>query len=105
MKKNPIKSSEKLVLRAVLDYLTYRQYFFWRNNTGAFKTERGGFYKFGDAGSPDVCLIKSGKFIGLEVKDKAKQSEAQKDWQARCEEAGGQYYIVRSIDDLVKLKL
>lgn len=99
------KSNEKLVLNAIVDYLTLRRVFFWRNNTGAFKTEHGGFYRFGMPGSPDICVIKNGHFIGLEVKDKGKLSGTQIDWGNKCIEAGGAYWVVRCIEDVQDLGL
>jgi hypothetical protein len=42
--------------------------FLWRNNSGAFKTERGGFYRVGTPGAPDIIGWVDGKFVGLEVK-------------------------------------
>jgi hypothetical protein len=44
------------------------QRFFWRNNSGAFRTEWGGFYRVGTPGAPDIIGCVEGKFIGLEVK-------------------------------------
>ena len=42
--------------------------FFWRNNSGAFKTERGGFYRIGTPGAPDIIGCFHGKFVALELK-------------------------------------
>lgn len=98
--------AEKDIQRTILDYLAIRKYFFWRNNSGALKTEKGGFIRFGALGSPDICLVKDGFFIGLEVKQKGtKQSPAQKDWEKKCKEAGGEYWVVRSLEDVRELGL
>jgi len=35
--------NEAAIQAAILDYLRLKGRFFWRNNSGAFKTERGGF--------------------------------------------------------------
>lgn len=97
---------EKQIQNAVEQYLTIKKYFFWKNNTGAMKTEYGGFIRFGAIGSPDICLVKDGFFIGLEIKaPKGRQSEGQILFQKRLKEAGGEYYIIRSIDDLKNIGL
>lgn len=52
-------------------------------------------------GSPDIVCCIEGTFVGLEVKGaKGKLSQAQCDFKARLEEAGGRYHVVRSIDDV-----
>ena len=53
---------------AILEYLRLKERFFWRNNSGAFKTERGGFYRIGTPGAPDIIGCFHGKFVALEVK-------------------------------------
>lgn len=58
------------------------------------------------AGVPDIILIDKGIFVGLEVKTATgKQSAAQKSFDKRCEEAGGNYFIVRSIKDCEEIGL
>lgn len=96
-------SDEKTIQDAVIQYLSLKKYFFWRNNTGALRTEHGGFIRFGAVGSPDICLVKDGKFIGLEIKDKAPQSDGQKIFEQRLREAGGDYYIIRSVDQVMAI--
>ncbi len=97
---------EKQIQNAVEHYLTLKRHFFWKNNTGAMKTQSGGFIRFGAVGSPDICLVKDGFFIGLEIKQaKGKQSEGQKEFEIKLKEAGGEYYIIRSLDDLKEVGL
>ena len=70
------------------------------------RTENGGWMRFGQKGSPDICVVKDGFFIGLEVKQKGgRQSPEQKDWEKRVKEAGGEYYVVSSIDDVINIGL
>ena len=96
-----IKVKEGDVLRAVLDYLGYAKIFHHRNNSGAYKTERGGLVRFGARGSPDVIVVYRGQYIGIECKSsEGKQSESQREFQQRLEDAGGVYLLVRSVDDL-----
>jgi hypothetical protein len=89
------------LVRALCDYLALRGYFYWRNNTGAFKAAHGGFYRFGTPGSPDIMLIKGGKFIGIEAKaGSGRLSPAQIEFQRLCEANGGEYIVAHSIEEL-----
>lgn len=91
---------------AILDYLRLKGHFFWRNNSGAFKTERGGFYRVGTPGAPDIIGCVDGKFVGLEVKTpKGKLSEDQQEFARGLRTAGGAYHLVRSIDDVIAIGL
>lgn len=95
---------EKTIQNAVEQYLSLKKIFYWKNNSGALPTASGGFIRFGAVGSPDICVVHDGTFIGLEIKTaKGKQSDNQKDFQARLEKAGGFYYLIRSVDEAMKL--
>lgn len=98
-----MKESE--IQNSILEYLTIKKIFHYRNNSGALPTKNGGFVRFGVAGSPDIVVVgDDGRYIGLEVKTpKGVQSKAQKEFQLALEEAGGEYYILRSIDDAMAL--
>lgn len=99
-----MKSLEKETQKAAIEYLTIKNIFHWRNNSGATKTIGGGFMRFGAVGSPDIFAIRDGKIYGLEIKDvKGRLSEGQKIFQEKMNAAGGIYVIVRSIDDVLKL--
>lgn len=103
----PVK--ETAIVKSILDYLTLKykgKAFFWRNNSGAMKTEGGGFIKFGATGSPDILgiLAPSGRLIGLEVKNaKGKVSEHQEAWLKEAAELGAVVGVVRSIDEACAL--
>lgn len=98
-----MKMTETQLVAACLEMLSVYRIFGWRNNSGAFKTESGGFYRFGAKGSPDILAICNGKFIGIECKvGHNKLSPAQVDFQRRVEAAGGNYWLVYSLDDLEK---
>lgn len=89
-----------------MDYLRLKGHFFWRNNSGAFRTERGGFYRVGTPGAPDIIGCVDGRFVGLEVKAaKGTLSDLQQDFARALEAAGGRYHVVRSIDDVIALGL
>ena len=92
------------IQRSILDYLEKKRIFHYRNNSGGFRDINNHFYRFGALGSPDIICVVDGKYIGLEVKTKkGQQSEHQKDFQKKLEKAGGEYYVVRSIDDVMKI--
>lgn len=99
---------ENDIQTAILDYLAFKKHFFWRQNN--FTIFDGKNFrrlpKYSILGIPDIIVIKDGKFIGLEVKTKTGAlSEGQKQFMINCEKAGGKYYIVKSIDDVIKLDL
>jgi len=90
------------IQRAILDYLTLKRIFHYRNNSGGFKDSNNHFYRFGALGSPDIICVIKGQFIGIEVKaPKGKQSDHQKEFQTNLEAAGGRYLLARSLDDVM----
>ena len=115
MKKTPqLKISEKQIQAIILDYLRLRKVFCWRQSSGAFKTEAGGFYHIGVVGAPDIFAVKKtalgnlmcGQVYGIEVKsEKGVLSDNQKNFQLDFEKAGGIYIIARSIEDVQKFGL
>jgi len=75
---------------------------FWGNATGAVKTVKGHFQRYGLKGSSDIIgLSKTGQFIGIEVKTgTGKQSKDQLNFQRMIETNGGLYFLVRKESDL-----
>lgn len=100
-----MKISEKHTQKAILDYLKYKKIFHYRQNSGAFKTESGGYMRTASvSGLPDIVAIKDGLYIGLEVKTEiGRQSKEQREIQNRITAAGGLYLVVRSLDDVRKI--
>lgn len=100
-----MKISEKHIQKAILDYLSYKNIFHYRQNSGAFKTESGGYMRTASvSGLPDIVAIKDGIYIGLEVKTATgRQSKEQKDIESKITAAGGLYLVVRSLDDVRKI--
>lgn len=99
-----MKSTEKATQHAVLEYLAMKRIFHWRNNSGATITQRGHFMRFGAVGSPDIFAIHNGVIYGFEIKDvKGKLSDSQKAFREGMNKAGGQYLVIRSIDDVIPL--
>lgn len=89
-------------------YLRTKKIFFWKNQTtGYFDPDRKIFRKqsspYAINGSPDYILIIGGRFVGFEVKtEKGRQSDSQKIFEEKLREAGGFYFIIRSIEDAEK---
>lgn len=89
------------IQRSILDYLKLKRVCHWRNNSGAMKTDRGGFYRFGTPGSPDIFVLQNGTIFGIEVKtETGRLSDTQIAFRDTFEANGGHYIIARSIDDL-----
>jgi VRR-NUC domain len=96
-----MKESE--IQKQILDYLSLKRVFHYRQNSGAFKTDAGGFYRFGTPGIPDIICVIRGKYTGIEVKaPKGKQSEHQKEFQKNLEGAGGEYILAYDLDDVIR---
>ena len=80
--------------RAVKDYLNIKGWFHFHilQGVGSFK------------GIPDIIAIKQGRVLFLEIKrPKGNQSEYQRQFQIFIESHGGEYYVVRSLEDLMKI--
>lgn len=126
--KNRVKITEGEIKKACCDYLqilkNQGKLMFLRNNTLAVQTKSGHYVKNGTKGSPDILVWMIGKdiqgnydddcvvvtkylrSIAIETKsDIGIQSKDQIKWQADFEKIGGEYYIVRSLDDLIKIIL
>ena len=98
------------IQKAICDYLALKKHFFWRQNTSPVYNKEKGRYrampKYSMNGIPDIIVIKDGFFIGLEVKTlKTSLSEYQKIFRDKCKESGAEYYVVRSIDDVIEIGL
>lgn len=100
-----MKITEAMIQRAIMDYLDIvakqKPIYHFRAGAGAMKTEQGRYFKTGRAGLPDVVVLLGGRWIGLEVKTATgRQSTAQKNAENYIKDAGGEYYIVRSVSDV-----
>ena len=89
------------LVRECLGFLQAVGIFAWKNNTGALPTKSGGFIKFGAVGSADIFALHAGRFIAIEVKTgKGKPTSAQLVWGQSVKECGGDWFCVRSVDEL-----
>lgn len=103
-------AKETEIQRAICDYLAFKKHFFWRNNNTPVYDPVGKKFrampKYTMRGRPDIEVIKDGFYIGLEVKrEKTKQSDAQKEFELGVKKSGGEYYVVRSLEDLKEIGL
>ena len=102
-----MKSLETQLVKSCLELLVWKQFkLFWRNNTGATRTEGGGFIRFGEVGSPDIFIVlpPHGMLVGIECKvGKNKLSDSQFIFGEKLMKAGGRYEIIRNLDDLERL--
>lgn len=96
---------ESLIQTAIEQYLKYQEnlgkLIYIKNNTGAFQTQGGGFYRMGKAGSPDFFIFYgNGGVLHLEVKnEKGKLNKNQEAYKKDIEKLGHNYLIVRSVDE------
>jgi len=97
-----VKRTEAMIQRACMDWLaTQDGLYFFRANSGAFRTAQGRYVKTGRPGCPDIVICWKGRFLGVEVKtETGKQSQAQRQAQKDIESSGGRYVVVRSVGDL-----
>ena len=88
------KISENDVKKMVKDYLSIKRYYHFPILQG-LGAKRG---------IPDIIAIKNNRVLFLEIKKPGgKQSEYQKQFQADIEGHGGEYYIVRSLEEVRKI--
>lgn len=116
LKKIKNKNAEGSIQNEILNYLADQKgiYFFRMNNIPAFtklpsgKIQMRKLPKYTPKGLPDIIVIKKGIFYGLEVKKsepKTYQSKDQKIFEANVKAHGGQYYVVRSVQDVKMIPL
>lgn len=95
---------ESAIQAQIIQYLSLKGIFHYRNNSGGFKDANNHFYRFGAVGSPDIICVVEGRFVGIEVKAPGgKQSDHQISFQKRLEGAGGRYVLVYSLDELISV--
>lgn len=86
----------------VLKYLKAKNIFHWRNNNHATRGRQHNTLH----GVPDIiCLLGSGITLLLELKapDRGKLSPAQIEFAQRVTTLGHAYYVIRSLEDVMKI--
>jgi hypothetical protein len=104
-----LKHSEKVVKAAVIAYLDAKKYLYIPiANVGIYDRELKTYRTFkGTKGAPDILVhIGAGVWYCLELKSTdGKQSKDQEEFEAKVEEKGGFYFIIRDINDLIRIGL
>jgi len=89
---------------SIIQYLTYRGYFVWRENSGAYLAH-GRMIRYGYPGIPDIIgMSPVGQFIGIETKIDDKISDSQLLFHQAVRGHGGLIVVPRSLEE-VKDKL
>lgn len=103
---------ENDIQRTICEYLQLKHYFFWRQNTQPAVQTTGGQWtfrrmgKYAMRGVPDIIIVRNGTVIFLEVKSKnGVLSDAQLEFQKNCILQNVRYHMVKSLEDVVALKL
>jgi len=89
-----IKITENDIKRQVKNYLDVKGFFHFHilQGLGAFR------------GIPDMIAVKAGRVIFLEIKKPGgKLSEHQQRFKETMGGAGGEYYVVRSLEEIMKI--
>lgn len=93
------------LVKLALEELAIAGYKAWKNNTGAKKTETGGFIKYGKKGSADILVVLApwGRHVEAEAKTgEAKQNKNQKIHQNFVvENQGAAYFVFHDIPELL----
>ena len=93
------------LVRACEQYLKMKGIFHYRNNSGAMVSEYKGkqrFMRFGAVGSPDIVAVINGQYVGIECKmGKGRQSSNQKEFEQNLLKAGGAYWLIRDVQELI----
>lgn len=104
-----LKVSESSIQTAIETFLKYQENLgklvFIKNNSGAFKTSKGSFVRFGKKGSPDfIVFLQNGKTLHLEIKNfSGRQQKSQKEYQQKIEDLGHLYYVAHSVEEVKKM--
>ena len=103
-----MKVSEKVIEKQILEFLTLKKFFCWKNaRYGRFDKKTGKFIKpvdrFQITGVADIIAIKNGKVFFIEVKTKGNyQTDNQRVFQENILSHGGVCFVARSIEDVIK---
>lgn len=99
---------ETMIQASIIQYLQmldnmWKIYFF-RSWAWSVRTQTGSFFKTWRKWCPDISVVKDWKYIWLEVKnEKWRQTENQKIAEKYIRKVWWEYYVVRSVDDVVKI--
>ncbi len=98
--------AETEILREIMDRLKrHPGIYAWRNNSGATKTKRGQFLRYGHVGSGDIIGVASpgGRFFSIEVKaPKGVVSEEQETFITTMLGLGAVAFVAHSADEAME---
>jgi hypothetical protein len=96
--------SEKFLQNAIIDWLnTSTAGMFWQNDSVAIRGRKR-CNRYRPNGVSDILGVISGQFIAIEVKSPTgKLLQSQIEFSQRFRRAGGEYYVIRSLEDLTEL--
>ncbi len=103
------KQTETSLVKDIIEFLRLKGIYAWRNNTGAFAAEGvtgRRFVRFGLPGSADVLAVvpPRGRLLAIEAKVGRNQAtDLQLTFGAAVNDAGGLWFVVRSLADLEEL--
>lgn len=109
-----MSKEEAEIQNAICEYLALQEnmgkLMFWRQNTvGLYDPKTKGYRtppRYAKNGIPDIIVVKDGFFIGLEVKSRRGQiSASQSVFKKLVQDNGGEYHVVRSLDDVIEIGL
>ena len=97
------KNHNELVNRLLILLHSHKLGRYWSNNTGAVKTVKGHFQRYGLKGSSDIIGIsKTGLFVAIEVKTgSGRLSKDQVAFKRMIESNSGLHFTVRSEQDFL----
>lgn len=89
----------------ILDYLSYRDIFHYRNNTSGIYVQKTGSYRPSHSkGASDIIgCTKAGRFLAIEVKQPGKKpTPEQKEFIEKVNASGGLAFVAYSVEDVVR---
>jgi hypothetical protein len=103
-----MSTPETVLVRSILQALAWKyrgKARFWRNNTGAVRSERGALVRFGEVGAPDILgIVRGGRLVAIEAKSASgRVSPAQRTWHEEAASLGAVVGVVRSVDEALAL--
>ena len=101
MKQKLPKIPESAIQSHIIQYMTMRNWFVMRLNSGMVENKYGGRIRLAPAGTPDLLLIKDGKILFIEVKSAiGKITPLQEEFAEKLRSYGAEVILSRGIDDL-----
>lgn len=99
-----IKITEAMVLKDIQQYLSLKGIFHWRNNSGSFKPETGGYVRFGFKGSSDLLgVYPGGRMFCIEAKKPGGAlSDFQIEFLKSVRSKGGVILVAESVQDVIE---